>query len=184
MSPKNFPSDIDYKLKILGLRVWDHERNLTWQLHGFTGKKKKILSSNLPLFYSKQWSIRFLNIQFPGLPLTLKFMTSFYRSCTDQIYCVCAQWDIYIHKNCCFWGICMSVHMSCRTGIFGNHQPCCTCREDPGQSGPDSLHSSSKVHGPDSEFCASLCENAKILWKHYFPGWIPSYLLTLMAHLG
>lgn len=51
--------------------------------------KNNLFSSNLSLFYFEQWSITFLNIQIPGVPLTLKFMTSFYRSCADQIYCVC-----------------------------------------------------------------------------------------------
>lgn len=64
---------------------------------------------------------------------------------------VCAQWDIQIFKNCCFWGTAVCLHMSCRTGTFGNHQPCCTCRKGPGQSGPDSLCSSNKVQGPDSQ---------------------------------
>lgn len=81
--PNNLPSDIGCKLKELLLSVWDDERNQTWKLHAFMGKI--FFCTNVPHFCFEQWSIRFLNIQVPGLSLTLIFIARFYISCADDI---------------------------------------------------------------------------------------------------
>lgn len=69
----------------------------------------------------------------------------------------------------------MSLHMSSRTGVFGDHQPCCTCREGPEQSGRDSLCRSNKDQTPDSQTFVYHCAKMLKFYENVF-SWVSSII--------